>query len=403
MKLLAQHGHAEGEKVIEGIDKNLIDGVIFSPKDIRLENLPGKCAGILDAQPSAEVLFDPQIYAALFANDPGANLGWLEDYEDYFNPLTRSRLEVEKNVLEVIRKTADFQKHLKLTGIISPNILISRSFDSREATISKTFIRLAKEVSEKLKIKLPVYSTLAVSREALTNPEELKEFLNDITILDSPPDGIYLLVAGRSTESRLEIFNADVISGWMLMNFSFAINGLKVINGYSDILTPFLGIVGGEMGASGWYSNLRMFSMERFLPTARGGRQPIQRYFSKALLNRIRFDEYRAWSAILPEIKNQLENDKQFEQPSDTKHQEEEPTRSDELFQSWEAMNSLMEDMIADDISEGLNKCETAVARADTIYEKIRELGIRPDAKSNRDHIEPLLEGIKEFRRLAQI
>ncbi len=403
MKLLAQHGHAEGQKVLDGIRNNLIDGVIFSPKDIRLDNLATKCASILDAHPSSEVLLDPQVYTALFANDPGANLGWLEEYEGYFKPLTRSRLEIEKNVRDVLRDSVAFQKKIRLTGIIAPNILISRSFDSREATISKTFIRLAKDVARKLKVSMPVYSTLAVSREALTNPEELKEFLNDITVVDSPPDGIYLLIAGRSTESRLEIFNADVISGWLLMNFSFTINGLKVINGYSDIVTPFLGVVGGEMGASGWYSNLRMFSMERFLPVAKGGRQAIQRYLSKALLNRIRFDEYRAWSEILPDIKNNLQYDSPFEQSADPKTQEDEPTRNDELYQSWEALKSIINDLVVDDISEGIKKSEATLERADSIYEKIKELGIRPDAKSNRDHVEPLREGIREFRRLAQI
>ena len=38
MKLFAQHGFSDGLKTVEGLGKELIDGVIFSPRDIT----PGK-------------------------------------------------------------------------------------------------------------------------------------------------------------------------------------------------------------------------------------------------------------------------------------------------------------------------------------------------------------------------
>jgi hypothetical protein len=73
----------------------------------------------------------------------------------------------------------------------------------------------------------------------------------------------------------------------MLINHTLTLNGFDTINGYSDILTPFLGAGGGGVGATGWWSNLRTFSLDRFNPPVGGGRQPIERYLSCALLNRI--------------------------------------------------------------------------------------------------------------------
>ena len=36
MKLFAQHGASEGEKINEGFVRGLLDGVIYSPRDVSL-------------------------------------------------------------------------------------------------------------------------------------------------------------------------------------------------------------------------------------------------------------------------------------------------------------------------------------------------------------------------------
>jgi len=394
MKLFAQHGYAEGNKIIEGLTAEFIDGVVFSPKDIKPDRLLERIQEVQDASSRAEVFFDPQIYAAMITNDPRAKIGNLEEYNIYFSPLTKNRLEIEKNVISVLRKTVTFETELGVSTILAPNILISRSFDSREATISNTFIRLAKDVTAKVNEDLPVYATLAVSRDTLTNPLELQEFLNDITSVDSPPDGLYLIVSARNSETRLDIFNSDVIAGWLLLNYTLKVNGFKVINGYSDILTPFLGAVGGDAGSTGWWSNLRTFSMERFLPTLTGGRQPIPRYLCNSLLNRIRFDEYQSWKEFVPEIRNGIETDNFYE---------DEPERSKEVLQSWEAIKTLCNSLVRRNVTSSLRLCEDAIENAVEYYSRIQSTGLRPDPKSNDEHLEPLNEGIRSFRRIAEL
>ena len=53
-----------------------------------------------------------------------------------------------------------------------------------------------------------------------------------------------------------------------------------MINGYSAIISPFLVAVGGDVACTGWWSNLRTFSIDRFAPEGIGGRQPVQRWQS---------------------------------------------------------------------------------------------------------------------------
>ena len=101
-------------------------------------------------------------------------------------------------------------------------------------------------------------------------------FLNQLIVLETPPDGFYvLLVAADNAEARTDLFNAEVIAGWVFfLNHVLSVKGFLVIYGFSDLLTPFLGATGAEAGASGWWSNLRTFSVERFSPSTGGGRTP---------------------------------------------------------------------------------------------------------------------------------
>ena len=393
MKLLAQHGALGGERVEEALKSNIIDGVIFGPKDITADNLSACLTRIRKTDKDADLLFDPQFYAATLAAKGECKLGKLGegDYDSYFRPRMRSQLEREPALIDDISRVLKFQSKLQLTALISPNIFIPRSFDSIEAVISKNFIRNARAQMSKLGDKRPLYSTLAISRDALNDKQELQEFLNELTALDDGPDGYYLLIGGSS---RSEIFHADTIAAWMLINHSLNINGYKVINGYSDLMTPFLGAVGGAAGATGWFGNLRSFSLGRFLP-AGGGRLPIPRYLSRRLINRITFTELDALREQFPKILNGLNTDELYDPEVGS-----EPSRSMEVFQSWQTIQSLNERLASSDLKTNLKKCLQAISRARDLYAAIP---IALDVKSNEEHIDALQEGIELFAELAEI
>ena len=393
MKLFAQHGYNEGDKIKNGLKDGLISGVIYGAKDINPDRLETRLKEIKEEFPDAGRLFDPQYFVSLIGNDPNIKLGKLDEYS-FFKARRRSQLEANNLVAEEIRKVLEFQVGLPVTHIIAPNILISRSFDSVEAVISKSFIRQTRKIFDEFKVKQPVFATLAISREALIDTTELESFLNDVTLLDSPPDGFYLLIAARDVEARYDIFNADVVAAWMLLNYSLKINGFKVINGYSDTLSPFLGAVGGDIGCTGWWSNLRFFSLDRFAPEATGGRLPVQRYLSAKLLNRITFYELNALRRFVPQIVNGLAKDKAYEN---------EPERTVEILQTWEALSSMLESMAdSNDISKNLNKCADAIKLAEQLYSEIK-FRYRLDPKSDDNHLEPLREGINLFKKTAEI
>ena len=397
MKLYAQHGFGNGQKTMEGLRSSALGGVIFSPKDIRVAKLEETAAEVASEFPDAQRLLDPQFYATVLAVDPLCRVGNLdEDYAAYFQPRRRTQLLSEQRVIDDLRAVLSFQQQLSLTGLIAPNIVVPRSFDSAEAAIAMDFLRNTASVARELNARLPVYATLAVSRDALLDKDELLRFLNDVTVLDPAPNGFYVLISANSAEARSEVFNADVIAGWMLINHTLSLNGFEVINGYSDLLTPFLGLAGAAAGATGWWSNLRTFSLDRFNPPLGGGRLPVERYLSAALLNRVTYYELDVLRRVAPEAVNGL--------PSDALYSGEgsQPERSKEVLQSWDALNSLNERLVTGDKAACLRNCRRAIQLAKQLYAEA-SASVSFEPKSNDEHLDDLGAGLDLFERLAEL
>lgn len=395
MKLFAQHGYGEGEKIVNGLNSSFIDGVIFSPRDITLANLRIKLEEYRSRFSETELLLDPQYYTSVLGSHPNLNIGKLADYQSaYFGFQTKNKLEIEKNVVEILERSINFQHNIPTSSIISPNILISRSFDSREAVIAKNFIRLAKSAYGTRSNKKPIYCSLIVSSDAIRNTQELQEFLNDITVIDDPPDGYYILISFGSSDARADIFNADTLAAWMLINYSLKINEYKIINGYTDLISPFLSSVGADVCCTGWWSNLRNFSMERFTPSVAGGRLPIQRYLSIGLLNRITFYEYDTLKDRINGIKNNLATDSIYEDG--------EPERAREVLQSWEALKSFCNEISSHRLTTNLEILKSRIDNAFNLYTNANSI-LQLDTKSNSDNLEPMQFALSRFSQITEI
>lgn len=400
MKLFAQHGHQPSDKIKRGLEEKVIEGVIFSPRYAGPKKLNNLIEEAHNSNENAKILIDPEFYATCHVDNPNNQLGYLPDWE-HFIPQRRRDLVTAKTVDSVLQKTYEIMNPYNASAFVSPNIYISESFDSMEAGISMNFINRSKVLALNLNKSIPVYATLAVDYKALLNTNGLKAFLNDITALDNPPDGFYLLIGRGMINERSDIVNSEivtsaVIGGWMLINYILSINGYKVINGYSDILTPFLGAVGGFAGATGWWSNLRTFTLGKYIrPERSGGRAPNIRYLSKKLLNRLKLEERENYSEIIPAIKNNL--------PYDHDYNSGVPDRSIESLQTWEAIASLNKDLIRDDVEDSLKVLEKAVVDADNAYSRLVGIGLTEGYEAVNEYLGTLSESINTFRKLAEI
>lgn len=400
MKIFAQHGHAPSDKLTRAVEERIINGVIISPRYLTPGSAHTLVGELKNIHNEVEIFVDSEFYATRYIGTPNAQLRYLEEWQ-YFLPTRQNEFLVGTEKTDSILRIA-FQKHIEMgcTGLLAPNIYISNSFDSIEAAIAISFINRTKPIANEMGIKLPVYATLAVGRDAIVDQQSYLRFLNTITAINPSPDGIYILVGAGSTDERVgtirsEILSPDVIAGWMLLNYSLSLNGLSVINGFSDILTPFLGAVGAQVGATGWWTNLQVFSMGRYIKGTRGGQLPIIRYLSKKLINRITINEREAFVEVLPDILNNLS--------SDSFYIEREPSRTEETIQAWQAISSLNEEIISDSIEQNLTIIKNKILEAENMYNLLQTHGFTDRYESNQEYLSALKNGIILFEQQAEL
>jgi len=403
MKLYAQQGSGTGTKITEGLSLGLIDGAILSPKDDNLEKISTRLDEIAQVSPGADRLFDPQFYASFLAMEEGARLGKLTSGEyDYFSPRRRSQLESEDQIRADIKAVLGLQIHLMVTHVISPNIVIPHSLDSSEAVIAKNFIRNAQRIWSPLNDSRPLLATLAIGAPALTDRAELERFLSDLTILSEPPNGFYVLVCHESSSPTEQLVDSRALAGWMFLNHSLSLNGFTVINGFSDLLSPFLCAAGGTAGATGWDGTLKTFSLDRFEPTVGGGQPPTPRYLSCGLLNRIKFDELHRLRSRVPSVLNDLPSDASYPEAGGSLPSK--PVKPKEMLQNWEAIQSLGRQLTPPEFSSRLRICKGWVDSAKALYTDVGALGgIGLPGRSNDKHLESLHYGIQMFADFAEI
>ncbi|MFA5263085.1 MAG: hypothetical protein WC378_04615 [Opitutaceae bacterium] len=399
MKLYAQHGFQPGKRISQALADQLIDGVIYSAKDID----PAKLAEVLGAQASlSDRFFDPQYYACLTAAQPGARLGWLlgDEGYPYFRARRRADLEREANVREDLEACLAFQSGLKLAGLIAPNIVIRRSFDSVEGSIAKAFIRNTAAMAQAIAPRKAVYATLAISAAVLGDRIELQNFLQEITEIETPPAGFYLLLERPDQAIPPCLTEQDVLSRWMLINHTLKVNGFKLINGYTDGIAPYIGAVGSDAVASGWFNTLKAFSLKKFEPIdEQFARRAVARYTSKALLKSIRSTELHDLRGQFPEVLNGLPTDTYYDADEGSEPAE----AAYEALQNWDAIRAMSDGCAAGEVGASLNACHQALDDAEDLYGRITDRGFTLRDRSSNAHIEAIRYELNAFAELAEI
>lgn len=400
MKLYAQHGAQAGDKIRAGLDAGVLDGVIFGAKDISSEKLGEEISHIARGWPKVDRLLDPQFYATLIAAQPGVGLGYLsgEKAHGYFRAHMRRDLEQARVVRQDIEASLRFQASLPVSALISPNIVVRRSLDSVEGVIAKTFIRNAAEIATKVDPQRPHFATLAISQAVLDEKAELTEFLQEITELDSPPAGFYLLLEKLDSNPRPSLAEPNSLSRWMFINHSLKVSGFKIINGYTDLLAPYVAATGADAVAAGWFNTLKCFSLKKFEPNNSKAKRPVLRYTSVGLLKSIRHTELHDLRDDFPSLLNGL--------PSDSYYPEEEgsePGLTEEAVQNWDAIRTMIEKCRRPGVSESLNACSAALDEANQLYQEIDGSGYSLRERSSNEHIATIRDELSEFANLAEI
>ena len=402
MSVLAQCGWGRGGKIERGLNENVINGVIMSPRDEtpdRLENAINQWGNDF---PDAVVLFDPQFYAANL-NSPRD--GHLSEYGYYNNNSGLGRAQFSgTRIRNYVRECLDYQHDTfgnNLTNLISPSIL----FDGFRDNWSQIALNLAAESADyhsSLKDPKPLLVSIVVSETAFQALDAVEEFLDALTELDV--DGFYLIV--RRNASYLQ----NAMESGSFANFLYfcyvlsEINEYKVIIGYSDWRSFLIEAVGSAYTACGWYQNLKQFSLNRFRPST-GRKRAKKRYSSAPLLS---------CPLITTELQDIFLADSLPNVLSGSQHDAiltsgplaNEAGWTDEVscLAHWFSLNSLSNRIAAQTgIENKLRETELIMQNSVMLFQQLRNQGINFDPLTDQGHIQEWQTALREFRSLLNL
>lgn len=274
---LIQHGWGKGAKITGAIADGDCDGVIMGPCDEAPPSLAALATEVANA--GLEVLLDPQFYVFTL---PQPNLKRLPDYP-YSHPGLRPTDFSARRVSSLVSECLNYQVGLPVTALVGPSV-IQNSLSDQWAQVATTLTAESIAWREDTEDDRPLFCSLILGEETLSDRENLDEFLDTLTELDC--DGFYLIVSRSSGTYDLVLETTRLTNLLLSIHSLTEINEFRVIVGYADLLGLLYRAVGAETFGSGWYNTIRRFHTDRWLGTG-GGRAPRPRYTSESLLNNI--------------------------------------------------------------------------------------------------------------------
>lgn len=400
MSILAQSGHGRGGKIEQGLKDGVIHGVVMSPRDERRERLEQDIQGWDSSHPSALVLFDPQFYAANLNNPRD---GHLSEFDYYNNNSTLGRTHFSGTRIQgYVRECLDYQHQTfgnTLGYLISPTIL----FDAFRDSWSQIALNMAVESADyhsNIDSPQPLLISLVISETAFQTMDAVEEFLDALTEIDA--QGFYIIIRRNSASVQNAMESAPFGRFMYFCHVLTTINEYEVVVGYSDWHSFLLEASGVTHTATGWYQNLRQFSLARFQPSS-GGRRPRKRYSSAPLLsspiiNPELQDIYL--TSLLPRVLSGSNYDA-FLQNGPTSG---EANWSDEIscLAHWYSLNALSQRLSALPTQlRRIQEAERLMQNALTLYAQLGSQNVSFDPSTGPDHIREWQDSLQEFRGLA--
>lgn len=400
MSILAQCGYGRGGKIEQGLNDGVIHGVIMSPRDERRERLEQDIQSWGRSYPNAFVMFDPQFYAANLNNPRD---GHLSEFDYYNNNSGLGRTHFSGTRIQGYVRECLYYQHQtfgsNLAYLISPTIL----FDDFRDSWSQIALNMAVESADyhsNLDSLQPLLISLVISETAFQTMNAVEEFLDAITEIDA--QGFYIIIRRNSASVQNAMESSPFGRFMYFCHVLTTINEYEVIVGYSDWHSFLLEAAGVTHTATGWYHNLRQFSLARFQPSS-GGRRPRKRYSSAPLLscplvNPELQDIYLA--NLLPRVLSGSSHDAiLLNGPASG-----EVNWSDEIscLAHWYSLNALSQRLSAFPTqAERVQEAERLMQNALTLYAQLGSQNVSFDPSTGPDHIREWQDSLHEFRALA--
>lgn len=396
-KLLVQHGPAKGQKIDNALKKGSVDGVIFSPRDERIDSIFEYIRESKSLNKD-NVFIDSQFYYSTYNKNLAKNL------ENTLNfPMEVSRRDFRVDKERINKYFSEYNKYLinKTNNMLVPGL----SVDSIDWKFDYS-IDAYREFKKQKQFDT-YYLTLVISSKLFHSKNDVDEILFDINdeTKDLENNGIYLIINYDETnDSNYENIDSETLSNILYFVYLLKIKGFKIIIGYCFINSILFSAINCDYVASGWFNNLRKFTNLKFETVDIFGRRK-KKYFSIPLLSNINLEIINELSKYFDVSKlksNTLYDDLAFSDMDSVSFVDLEQ-------QFWESLSNLINQFNQlETIEEKLKKLKenimSAISLSDEICNSIPDFSeLKNYIRTNTSHLREWLFALEMFIKKASI
>ena len=398
-KLLAQHGYGKGAKITDSLNKNNLNGAIFSPNDEDIDKII-EYANSENNLNKDNTFIDPQFFYSTFDKSLLKKLSEIEEFPSDLQ--RRDWRKRNQNILGYLDYHAD------KTAAVS-NTLITPGF-------------YIKGIDWKFDYSVDIYNycvekydfnnyamSLLIDFTLFNNLDNVKELIDELSDVVDDKDFIYFTISyDKGQNSNYDDVDPDCLGNMLYFIYSLKKEGYKFIVGYTFMDSVLFGALGCEYVASGWFNSLRKFQNDRFEDLDTFGLRK-KRYTSLPLLSNIMYDD----------IETMLNTGEISEEDflSNTEFDESFPLNEsgvslvDLEHQFWESISKELYDLSSvESLKDRLTLLEDKIEDAITIYRPVLE-HLNNSASSNfqnrirvvANHLPKWLAAIDIFKTQALI
>lgn len=281
-----QHGPMWKPKTEVLLKKNLIDGVIWDPREENYERINSVRAENSEYEKISNII-DLKWFYKQFPNSTMKNLEKLDYFPEvivdrnYFRNLEELKFRVQKMV--------EFENNMKVDEFVSPSVYIE-SFNERIIErlfdLDDLFLDCIKD-DKRGKIL-----SLIVHESAFDNDTYMNEFIDDISNYIGKYTGVYLVIDRDNSSTIRHNFQETRLARVLKLIYSLKKMKFKVIVGYSGIESINYMAVGADIIGTGWFYSLRRFNrLEKGLEEYSNMGRAKKRYLSLNFLSELTIDD----------------------------------------------------------------------------------------------------------------
>lgn len=396
-KILIQHGPQKGQKIENALNRNNVNGAIFSLRDEKIDSIfdyISKCPNLN----SKNSFIDSQFYYSTYDKDVVKNL----ENTLHF-PLEVSRRDMRTKSARMDEYFKNYSEYLegKIDNIFVPGLSINAIDWKFDYTLD-----IYKQFKENNKFE-NCYMTMVISSKMFHSKNDIDEILLDISddTNEFDSNGIYLIINYDDTsDTNYENIDPETLSNILYYIYMLKRKNFKIIVGYTFINSILFAMLDCEYIGSGWFNNLRKFTNSKFESVDIFGRRK-KKYFSIPLMSYINLETIRDLKSYyeINELKSKtLCDDLAFSNIDDVSF-------VDLEHQFWEALNIVINDVNSlENMEEKIKiikvKILNAIALSDKVINSIPDfVELKNIIKVNTSHLKEWLFAIDLFIKKASI